>query len=143
MAYSQPDPTGMVEFRNEARTKLSQVAEQGFNKFTYQYDFGDSWDHLIEVEKTSAKRIATDHPTRRRDRAGRCAGWARQGRTGAARSFQCQFPTATSTTIASKATAENQPMLPWPFGITISAARIGPSADPALPPTWNSDCASP
>ena len=34
-------------------------------------------------------------------------------------------------------------MLDWPFGITMKAARIGPSDEPILPPTWNKDCARP
>ena len=34
-------------------------------------------------------------------------------------------------------------MLRWPCGITINAASSGPSDEPALPPTWNSDCARP
>ena len=34
-------------------------------------------------------------------------------------------------------------MLAWPHGTTTKAARSGPSADPALPPTWKSDWASP
>ncbi len=34
-------------------------------------------------------------------------------------------------------------MLPWPRGMTMKAASSGPSDEPALPPTWNNDCASP
>ena len=41
------------------------------------------------------------------------------------------------------AISENQAMLPWPKGTTISAASSGPSAEPTLPPTWKSDCAKP
>ena len=45
--------------------------------------------------------------------------------------------------IASSAAAENQAMLPWPCGTTMNAASSGPTAEPVLPPTWNSDCANP
>ena len=38
---------------------------------------------------------------------------------------------------------ENHAMLRCPAGSTINAASNGPIDDPALPPTWNSDCASP
>ena len=34
-------------------------------------------------------------------------------------------------------------MLRWPYGSTMYAASSGPVAEPALPPTWNSDCAKP
>src|ERR1700757_3080396 len=54
-----------------------------------------------------------------------------------------QLPTVTNTSIANNAADENQALLDWPLGITISAARIGPIAGPILPPTWNKDCARP
>ena len=38
---------------------------------------------------------------------------------------------------------ENQATLRCPRGSTMKAAASGPTADPALPPTWKSDCASP
>ena len=41
------------------------------------------------------------------------------------------------------AVSANQAMLRWPFGRTMKAASSGPIADPALPPTWKSDCAKP
>src|SRR5258707_757903 len=44
--------------------------------------------------------------------------------------------------IPSSARNENQAMLRCPRGST-SVASSGPNADPALPPTWNSDCAMP
>ncbi len=48
--YSEPDefddhPTRPVE------TPLS-VALEGQKKFTYNYDFGDSWTHTVKIEKT-------------------------------------------------------------------------------------------
>ncbi|MNQ54291.1 hypothetical protein D3C85_683560 [compost metagenome] len=48
-----------------------------------------------------------------------------------------------STTMPNKAARENQATLPCPCGMMNSAASRGPRADPTLPPTWNSDCASP
>ena len=41
------------------------------------------------------------------------------------------------------AMVENQAMLGWPKGTTISAASSGPIDVPALPPSWNTDCAKP
>ena len=42
-----------------------------------------------------------------------------------------------------RAVTPNHAMLRWPFGSTMKAASSGPIADPALPPTWKSDCAKP
>src|ERR1017187_2570399 len=52
-------------------------------------------------------------------------------------------PTRSRIMMASSAAAENQAMLRCPAGSTIKAASKGPIDDPALPPTWNSDCANP
>ena len=54
-----------------------------------------------------------------------------------------QPPTRHSTVIASTAQQRTSVRLPWPRGSTMNAASSGPTAEPALPPTWNSDCASP
>src|SRR5947208_1491084 len=49
--YSPPDPDGRAEGEDERKVKLSQVVAQRYKKFTYTYDFGDSWEHLVQVEK--------------------------------------------------------------------------------------------
>jgi hypothetical protein len=49
--YGEPDPDGMLEGGDERKVRLSQIVAQGFKKFTYTYDFGDNWEHLIQVEK--------------------------------------------------------------------------------------------
>jgi hypothetical protein len=49
--YGEPDPDGMMETEDERRLKLSQVVARGFQKFSYTYDFGDNWEHTIQVEK--------------------------------------------------------------------------------------------
>jgi hypothetical protein len=45
--------------------------------------------------------------------------------------------------IPASAVTANHAMLRWPFGSTTNAASSGPIAEPALPPTWKSDCAKP
>jgi hypothetical protein len=45
------DPTGELELANAKKAKLSGVVASGIKKFRYVYDFGDDWEHLIEVEK--------------------------------------------------------------------------------------------
>jgi pRiA4b ORF-3-like protein len=49
--YGELDPDEMMEMEDEKKAKLSQLAAQGVKKFSYTYDFGDNWDHTIEVEK--------------------------------------------------------------------------------------------
>jgi hypothetical protein len=51
-SYSEPDPDGMMETEDERKVQLSQLAAQGVKKFTYTYDFGDTWEHSIQIEKT-------------------------------------------------------------------------------------------
>ncbi len=60
--YSEPDPDGMMETEDERKVKLSQVVTGGIKKFTYTYDFGDNWDHVIEVEKTLPAEAGVRYP---------------------------------------------------------------------------------
>ena len=41
------------DFEHDSRSvRLSDLAEQGHTRFQYDYDFGDGWQHVIEIEKT-------------------------------------------------------------------------------------------
>lgn len=63
--YGEPDPTGMMdvmEMKNEARIKLSQIANQGHKKFTYTYDFGDNWEHVVLIEKALDAEAGVRYP---------------------------------------------------------------------------------
>jgi hypothetical protein len=60
--YGEPDPDGMTECRDEAKTKLSQIVARGTKKFTYTYDFGDNWEHTIQVEKTLPPEPGVHYP---------------------------------------------------------------------------------
>ncbi|HSJ57217.1 MAG TPA: plasmid pRiA4b ORF-3 family protein [Anaerolineae bacterium] len=54
--YGVPDPDYLdyVDMRDEEHVTLSEIlAGEGF-RFRYEYDFGDGWMHLIEVEKVLA-----------------------------------------------------------------------------------------
>ncbi|CAM3920035.1 hypothetical protein CCOS865_00926 [Pseudomonas reidholzensis] len=49
--YSVPDPDGWGSpVQSEARKRLAKVLN-GQHEFRYLYDFGDSWQHRIEVEE--------------------------------------------------------------------------------------------
>ncbi len=60
--YSEPDPDGMMEYEDERKVKLSQVVAAGYKKFTYTYDFGDNWDHVIQIEKVLPAEAGVHYP---------------------------------------------------------------------------------
>jgi len=45
-----PDYYDYMEMRDENQVRLNQIADEG-SKFVYEYDFGDSWEHVLLVEK--------------------------------------------------------------------------------------------
>jgi hypothetical protein len=49
--YGTSDPDFDFEVKNEIRVKLNQVISKVNEKFIYEYDFGDSWEHVILLEK--------------------------------------------------------------------------------------------
>jgi hypothetical protein len=51
-----------LEVGNERKVKLSQLARQGIEKFTYIYDLGDSWTHLIQIEKVLPAEKGAQYP---------------------------------------------------------------------------------
>jgi hypothetical protein len=59
------------EINNERRTKLGQLGLEAKSKFDYEYDFGDSWDHQIVVEKVIDREPGASYP--------RCVGGKRSG----------------------------------------------------------------
>lgn len=50
--YCLPDDSSFGKTHDEMEAVLKEVAPRG-KKIRYQYDFGDSWYHLIVVEKVS------------------------------------------------------------------------------------------
>jgi hypothetical protein len=50
--YSEPDPDfNDLKVIDERQVRLSQIAPEIGSRFVYEYDFGDSWDHELIVEK--------------------------------------------------------------------------------------------
>ena len=43
------------QFADEAKVRLDQVLPEVGDSFGYEYDFGDSWEHAIEVEEISPR----------------------------------------------------------------------------------------
>jgi hypothetical protein len=48
--YADPEAE-LEDVRNELNTTISKIAPAEKDNFMYMYDFGDSWDHVIQVEK--------------------------------------------------------------------------------------------
>ncbi|MHC4402546.1 MAG: IS1096 element passenger TnpR family protein [Planctomycetota bacterium] len=42
--------------------RLSEVVDEGHTRFRYDYDFGDDWRHIIDVEKTLAAEEGVRYP---------------------------------------------------------------------------------
>jgi hypothetical protein len=42
---------GMPETRDENKTQISELVSKPKAKFVYEYDFGDSWEHEVVLEK--------------------------------------------------------------------------------------------
>src|SRR4051794_25597048 len=55
--YALPSEEGFDEPTDEGTTRLTELNRVG-SKFAYQYDFGDSWDHRIVVEKIADLEVA-------------------------------------------------------------------------------------
>jgi len=55
-------PDRELGFRNERSITLSDVAPRTGDRFTYTYDFGDDWEHVIVVEKLVPRATGTRYP---------------------------------------------------------------------------------
>ena len=51
MYYGTPHPDFGFEVKNEQQVPLQQVVSRPKDKLMYEYDFGDSWEHELLVEK--------------------------------------------------------------------------------------------
>ncbi len=60
--YGEPQPEYGLDLRDEKRVKLNQVVQQEKSKFLYLYDFGDSWEHSILVEKVLPREPEVSYP---------------------------------------------------------------------------------
>lgn len=59
--YGTPDPFDAKPPQSERRVRLSQALGQG-KVFSYLYDFGDGWEHRIEVKDTLPIDTASKYP---------------------------------------------------------------------------------
>jgi hypothetical protein len=59
-SYGQPDRE--LGHLNEARVRLSEVVDEEKTRFLYEYDFGDSWEHELLVEKILPPEPGVSYP---------------------------------------------------------------------------------
>jgi len=59
--YGVPHPDYGLEMRDESQVRLNQIADEG-SKFVYEYDFGDSWEHVLLVEKALPPEPGQQYP---------------------------------------------------------------------------------
>jgi len=60
--YGKPDPEFGSEMEDESTIRLSQISLKEKSKFTYEYDFGDSWLHEILIEKILPAKEGVKYP---------------------------------------------------------------------------------
>ncbi|MEW5956096.1 MAG: plasmid pRiA4b ORF-3 family protein [Chloroflexota bacterium] len=60
--FGEPRPDDYYELNDERKFTLSQItATEGF-KFSYEYDFGDNWQHDLRVEKIMPPEPNVQYP---------------------------------------------------------------------------------
>ncbi len=50
--YTAIDGVDPYEYHDSRSVRISDLVEQGSVHFRYDYDFGDDWKHIVEIEKT-------------------------------------------------------------------------------------------
>jgi len=60
--YTIPDPYAIRPLKDERHFRLNQIAPEEKTEFIYEYDFGDSWEHQILVEKIFDPDPDTSYP---------------------------------------------------------------------------------
>jgi Plasmid pRiA4b ORF-3-like protein len=58
----RPNPEGIVEDNDESTVRLSGILARVGSKATYTYDFGDSWEHGIVLEKRLPLDVNATYP---------------------------------------------------------------------------------
>jgi hypothetical protein len=59
------DPRAVDDVADEKRVTLNGLINSGVTRFTYTYDFGDNWEHVLLIEKRLPIVEALSRPTSR------------------------------------------------------------------------------
>lgn len=57
-----PSSEDDMEFTDSAKAKLNKYSTAPGHEFEYTYDFGDSWEHLLKVEKIDSVKEKMKYP---------------------------------------------------------------------------------
>jgi hypothetical protein len=60
--YGTPDPELEVERKNERKVRLNEVLHHPKDRMAYEYDFGDSWEHELVLEKIVPRAPRVRYP---------------------------------------------------------------------------------
>ena len=60
--YGEPHPDYGLDMEDESKVRLNQIMSEPKDKFFYEYDFGDSWEHELLLEKVLTADPATSYP---------------------------------------------------------------------------------
>lgn len=60
--YGVPDPEWELEIKSERSKKVGQIVANPKDRFVYEYDFGDSWEHELLVEQVLSPTPGTHYP---------------------------------------------------------------------------------
>ena len=60
--YGTPDPELEVERKNERKIRLNEVLHHPKDRMAYEYDFGDSWEHELVLEKIVPRAPKVRYP---------------------------------------------------------------------------------
>jgi hypothetical protein len=59
---SYGDPGMVDDVLDESRLTLGAIRRRGLKRFTYTYDFGDNWEHVIDIEGTESPVPGKSYP---------------------------------------------------------------------------------
>jgi hypothetical protein len=63
VSYGVPHPDfDDLDIYDESKVSLAQIASREKTKFVYEYDFGDSWGHIVLVEKILPREEGAVYP---------------------------------------------------------------------------------
>ena len=62
--YTDPDPDFDLEYgtMDEGKAKLTDLVTKPKDRFVYEYDFGDDWNHVVEVVSVGPPEKGVKYP---------------------------------------------------------------------------------
>jgi len=60
--YGIPDENGIAETIDEREMLLKDIIGQGVKRFIFEYDFGDGWEHVVEIKGTVDSQKDVKYP---------------------------------------------------------------------------------